>query len=161
MMRTRAKQAGGREESASVRKLLASFAKQRGGEQSASGRKAWGSFGKQKGGEERASGRKARGSFGKWKGGREESASCRKPWASLGKQKASPEQSAPGRKTWAALVIGVSLLIVGAAERDIQCRSEDELRGRKLLWRLVSLNALGALGYFLFGRREPATEADE
>jgi hypothetical protein len=58
------------------------------------------------------------------------------------------------RQQVAALVsIGVSLAIVGAAERDLQHRPTDEIRGDKRLWRLVCLNALGAVAYLAWGRR--------
>jgi hypothetical protein len=54
----------------------------------------------------------------------------------------------------AVLVItAISLLIIGRAERDIACRDEDEVRGSRTVWRLVSLNALGAIVYMRFGRR--------
>jgi hypothetical protein len=82
-------------------------------------------------------------------------------WKAPGKQKGGREKAAPGQKVWAALAIAVSLLIVGAAQLDIQGRRETEVRGRKLLWRIVSLNALGALVYFLFGRREPVAGGEE
>ncbi len=142
-MKTLTKQKGGREQHAGGPKVWAALAKQKSGrEQSPSGRKLWGPLGKKK-------------------GSREASASGRKLWGPLGKQKASPEESASARKVWAAPLIAVSLLIVGAAQRDIQRRDEAEVRGRKLLWRLASLNALGALAYFLFGRREAATKAAE
>lgn len=49
------------------------------------------------------------------------------------------------------LVAGFALITV--AERDIQRRPADEMRGPKLIWRLVSLNMLGAVGYLLLGRR--------
>ena len=54
------------------------------------------------------------------------------------------------------VVIAISLLIVGTAERDIARREDDEVRGSRSLWRLVSLNALGALAYLGFGRRRNA-----
>lgn len=57
------------------------------------------------------------------------------------------------RPVVAAAGIGVALAIVAAAERDLARRSEDEVRGAKALWRLVCLNALGALAYFRWGRR--------
>jgi len=50
-------------------------------------------------------------------------------------------------------ITAVSLLIVGTAERDIARRGEDEVRGSRAIWRLVSLNALGAIAYLRFGRR--------
>jgi hypothetical protein len=55
-----------------------------------------------------------------------------------------------------ALIAGVfaaSLGLVAASERDIQRRPADQVRGNKTLWRLVCLNAVGALGYFRWGRR--------
>jgi hypothetical protein len=56
-------------------------------------------------------------------------------------------------KAWASGVIGVSLAIVAAAQRDLQHRAPSEIKGNKLLWRLICLNALGALCYFGWGRR--------
>jgi hypothetical protein len=46
----------------------------------------------------------------------------------------------------------VSLAVVAFAERDIQRRSRNQIKGSKLLWRLLSLNALGALAYLRWGR---------
>jgi hypothetical protein len=57
---------------------------------------------------------------------------------------------------WRALVVVVGSLgvaLIAAAQRDIQRRSADEMRGPKLIWRLISLNMLGAVGYLLWGRR--------
>jgi hypothetical protein len=62
-------------------------------------------------------------------------------------------QSNDRRRLVAAIVIAVSLVLVIAAERDIQRRPEAELRGNKLLWRIACLNAIGALNYFGWGRR--------
>lgn len=59
----------------------------------------------------------------------------------------------PVEKVVIGLVLLVSLAIVGFAEQDIQRRQEEDIRGPKALWRLVSLNALGALGYLGIGRR--------
>jgi hypothetical protein len=57
----------------------------------------------------------------------------------------------------AVLVItAISLVIIGTAERDIGRRDEDEVRGSRTVWRLVSLNALGAIAYLGFGRRRAA-----
>ena len=52
-----------------------------------------------------------------------------------------------------AVLGAVSLGLVAAAERDIQHRPASQVRGSRMLWRLVCLNALGALGYFWWGRR--------
>jgi len=62
------------------------------------------------------------------------------------------EYSLPGKLVLLVL-IAVSLLIVGRAEKDISARDEDEIRGSRGVWRLASLNALGALAYLRFGRR--------
>lgn len=51
------------------------------------------------------------------------------------------------------VLAAVSLAIIATAERDLGQRSEEEVRGSRGLWRLVSLNALGALAYLRFGRR--------
>lgn len=59
----------------------------------------------------------------------------------------------PTGKLWASITIVVSLILVVAAERDIQLRPSHELRGSKTIWRLVCLNAIGALSYFRWGRR--------
>ena len=53
----------------------------------------------------------------------------------------------------ASILIGLSLVLVSAAQRDIQRRPASEIAGSRLLWRVVCLNALGALGYFRWGRR--------
>jgi hypothetical protein len=58
----------------------------------------------------------------------------------------------PARRTIAIAVFAVSLGIVAAAQRDIQRRVDSEIRGNRLVWRLVSLNALGALAYLRWGR---------
>ncbi len=58
------------------------------------------------------------------------------------------------RQRVAALAVGaVSVALVVTAERDLHHRSADEIRGGKWLWRVVCLNALGALAYFGCGRR--------
>jgi hypothetical protein len=51
------------------------------------------------------------------------------------------------------MIVFVSLTIVAAAERDIHRRSSREIAGSKLVWRGASMNALGALAYFRWGRR--------
>jgi hypothetical protein len=59
----------------------------------------------------------------------------------------------PRGKILTSVVAAISLVIIGFAQSDIQHRDESEIRGGKLPWRLVSLNALGALGYLVWGRR--------
>jgi hypothetical protein len=60
-------------------------------------------------------------------------------------------------KTWsrspAALgLIAASIAIVAIAERDIHSRTDSEIRGNKLFWRVASLNAIGAIAYLSKGR---------
>jgi hypothetical protein len=63
----------------------------------------------------------------------------------------------PARRFWALLVLAISLGLVAAAQRDLQVRPADQVRGSRLVWRVVCSNALGALAYFGFGRRQPST----
>ena len=60
------------------------------------------------------------------------------------------------RSTKATSLIAASLATVAFAERDINRRAASEIRGSKLLWRAVSLNALGALAYLKWGRTTSA-----
>jgi hypothetical protein len=69
-----------------------------------------------------------------------------------GSKKHFREYSPPHQLAIIVLIV-VSLALVGAAERDIQRRPADRVRGSKSLWRLVCLNAIGAASYFLWGRR--------
>lgn len=59
----------------------------------------------------------------------------------------------PARRAGVSVLIAVALALIFTAERDIQRRPSSEVRGSKLLWRVVSLNAVGAVGYLLWGRR--------
>jgi hypothetical protein len=63
----------------------------------------------------------------------------------------------PAQRFSTVVLIAVSLGLVATAERDIQRRPADQVRGSKLLWRFVCLNALGAAGYMQLGRRGGAT----
>jgi len=59
----------------------------------------------------------------------------------------------PAQRSLAAVLIGVSLGLVAVAERDLHRRPDRQVRGDKRLWRVVCLNAIGAVGYLLWGRR--------
>jgi hypothetical protein len=48
--------------------------------------------------------------------------------------------------------ISLSLVMVGLAQNDLRQRPASQIRGSKNVWRLVSLNALGALIYLSWGR---------
>jgi len=49
-------------------------------------------------------------------------------------------------------LIALSLMVVALAQTDLRRRPASQIRGSKTIWRLLSLNALGALIYFSFGR---------
>jgi hypothetical protein len=59
----------------------------------------------------------------------------------------------PAGRLLTAVTVAVSLVLIGIAQRDLQQRPEGEVRGDKRLWRLVSLNGLGAFAYLRWGRR--------
>lgn len=59
----------------------------------------------------------------------------------------------PRRRALLGAATAMSLTLVAVAERDLAHRPESELNGPKTLWRVLCLNALGALGYFRWGRR--------
>jgi hypothetical protein len=56
------------------------------------------------------------------------------------------------RAVWALLA--VELVLIAAAERDIQRRPAHQIRGPKLLWRVVATqNLVGPAAYLALGRR--------
>ena len=56
-------------------------------------------------------------------------------------------------RTGVLTILAVALPLVAAAQHDLSSRSDDEVRGDKWVWRLLCLNALGALAYYRWGRR--------
>jgi hypothetical protein len=44
-------------------------------------------------------------------------------------------------------------VLAAYAQRDLSTRSERELRGPKWLWRVLTLNTVGAVAYLVAGRR--------
>jgi hypothetical protein len=48
--------------------------------------------------------------------------------------------------------IALSIGVVALAQNDLRRRPAGQIRGRKTVWRLLSLNALGALIYLCCGR---------
>jgi hypothetical protein len=68
------------------------------------------------------------------------------------KAKTNLPDSSAGRAAVGVAAV-VSLAIIAAAQRDLHRRPAAEVRGDKRLWRIVCLNALGALAYFRWGRR--------
>lgn len=65
----------------------------------------------------------------------------------------SVSEMSPPRRVAAAFTFAISVVIVVFAQRDLAGRSDKEVRGSKWLWRVVCLNALGALGYLRWGRK--------
>lgn len=61
--------------------------------------------------------------------------------------------SAPGRVgVWGLLAVEAVVIVL--AERDIQHRSSQDIRGPKLLWRILAAqNIVGPAAYFGIGRR--------
>ena len=56
------------------------------------------------------------------------------------------------RALWALIALEIVLIV--AAERDIQRRPADKIRGPKLLWRaLATQNVIGPAAYFIIGKR--------
>ena len=61
----------------------------------------------------------------------------------------------PNRKRLlAAIIVPIELVLAALAWRDLARRSDDQVRGRKNVWRvLVSINPGNSVFYWLFGRR--------
>jgi hypothetical protein len=57
-----------------------------------------------------------------------------------------------GERLPLGLVLAVSIVLVAAPEVDIHRRESPEVRGGKLLWRVLATNALGAITYWAWGR---------
>jgi hypothetical protein len=79
----------------------------------------------------------------------------------MSRSKKKFSEYSPAKRLWIALVFVASLGLVAAGERDIQRRPASQVRGNKMFWRVVCLNALGAASYFRWGRRpapDPASE---
>ncbi|MBO0730174.1 MAG: hypothetical protein J2P57_13015 [Acidimicrobiaceae bacterium] len=65
----------------------------------------------------------------------------------------TPWRQLPPRQQ--AEIIGLlvlSVAVVAVAQNDLRRRPASQVRGHKILWQLVSLNALGALIYLCVGR---------
>jgi len=57
-------------------------------------------------------------------------------------------------------IVALSLVVVALAQNDLRRRPASQIRGNKILWRLVSLNALGAAAYLCFGRVRTSESPD-
>jgi len=66
------------------------------------------------------------------------------------------------RKKWSELssaeqaqiltLVAVQAVLAAWAQRDLSSRSASEVRGPKMLWRLLTLNTAGTVAYILVGR---------
>jgi hypothetical protein len=53
-----------------------------------------------------------------------------------------------------AIVVSIEVVLAVLAWRDLDHRADDQIRGKKRLWRVfVSINPGNAVVYWLFGRR--------
>ena len=50
-------------------------------------------------------------------------------------------------------VVAVQAVLAAAAQRDLSTRGAGQVRGPKVLWRVVTMNTVGALAYFAVGQR--------
>jgi hypothetical protein len=63
----------------------------------------------------------------------------------------------PGYQAAIAAITAWNIWLSAAAQRDIQRRPPAEIRGPKLIWRVVCLtNTVGPAAYFRWGRRRAA-----
>lgn len=60
----------------------------------------------------------------------------------------------PRKRLGLWVLIAVEAVLIVVAQRDIQGRPAAEIRGPKLLWRVIATqNVIGPAAYFAFGRR--------
>jgi hypothetical protein len=60
----------------------------------------------------------------------------------------------PGARRALWVLIALEIVLIAAAQRDIQRRPAADVRGPKLLWRVVATqNIIGPAAYFILGRR--------
>ena len=50
-------------------------------------------------------------------------------------------------------VVAVQAALAAAAQRDLSARGAGQVRGPKVLWRVLTMNTVGALAYFAVGQR--------
>ena len=81
-------------------------------------------------------------------------AADRKKWKEMSKRKKWKDM--PPQARFGTVIVGaVQLSMLIAAQRDISRRPAEQIRGSKVLWRVVTLvNFIGPGSYFAFGRRK-------
>jgi hypothetical protein len=50
-------------------------------------------------------------------------------------------------------IVALQAVLAAAAQRDLSSRTAGQVRGPKIVWRVLTTNTLGALAYFVAGRR--------
>ena len=86
---------------------------------------------------------------------------CKKHASEGTKQKQWKDYS-KGQRTAMLGAATIQLTLVTAAQIDITRRPGEEIRGSKLLWRILTLvNFIGPIAYFAFGRKRPATAPED
>jgi hypothetical protein len=59
----------------------------------------------------------------------------------------------PQQRAGTIVMTILQLALLAAAQIDISRRSEEQIRGTKSMWRMISfINYFGPIAYFLFGR---------
>jgi hypothetical protein len=59
----------------------------------------------------------------------------------------------PQQRAGTILMTVLQLALLAAAQIDISRRPEEQIRGTKSMWRMISfINYFGPIAYFLFGR---------
>jgi hypothetical protein len=49
-------------------------------------------------------------------------------------------------------LVAVQAVLSAAAQRDLSSRGAGQVRGPKILWRILTMNTIGVLAYFAAGR---------
>jgi hypothetical protein len=61
-----------------------------------------------------------------------------------------------GQRAGVLALVAIQAALAAFAQRDLGSRSAAELRGPKVLWRVLTLNTFGAIAYLVIGRTRPA-----
>ena len=48
--------------------------------------------------------------------------------------------------------VALQAVLVTAAQRDLSSRDDSQVRGPRLLWRILTTNTIGTIAYFAIGR---------
>jgi hypothetical protein len=84
----------------------------------------------------------------------DQKAAKRKQWKDRQSRKKWKEMP-PQARVGAVVVGAIQLSLLLAAQRDISRRPAEQIRGSKIMWRLVSfVNFIGPGSYFAFGRKK-------